>query len=167
MSLSHPHVVMFGSAKPMTCAVMDYARKLADAVNARRPGFVQMETIEPERPFAFVAAIVRALEAGAIAHLQLPIEGWGNSVVPGSALLAARALTRKGRIAITLHEWTSLNPLRYLSTIPDLMAGDGFVFVSPRQREAFQTTPWASRAKKEQAPVIPDRPQHHAGAHRP
>ena len=155
MSVVPPRVVMFGSAKPVTCAVMDYAQRLADAVNARRPGFIAIETIEPERPFAFVAAIVRALEAGAVAHLQLPIEGWGNSVTPGSALFAARALTRKGRIAVTLHEWTSLNPLRYLSMIPDLLAADGFVFVSPRQREAFLATPWVASAKKRQAPVIP------------
>ena len=39
--------------------------------------------------------------------------------------------------------------------IPDLVAADGFVFVSPQQREAFLATPWTSRAKKAQAPVIP------------
>jgi len=155
MSVVPPRVVMFGSARPVTCAVMDYAHRLAEAVNARRPGFVAIETIEPERPFAFVAAIAGALRTGSVAHLQMPIEGWGNSVTPGSALFAARALTRKGRIAVTLHEWTSLNPLRYLSLIPDLLASDGFVFVSPRQRDAFQTTPWVSSAKKRQAPVIP------------
>jgi glycosyltransferase involved in cell wall biosynthesis len=155
MSFAHPRVVMFGSAKPVTCAVMDYAHRLADAVNARRPGFVAIETIEPERPFAFVAAIARALRTGAVAHLQLPIEGWGNNVTPGSALFAARALTRRGRIAVTLHEWTSLNPLRYLSMIPDLVASDGFVFVSPRQRETFLATPWVASAKKREAPVIP------------
>ena len=139
----------------MTCAVLDYAKRLAQAVNARRPGFIAIETVEPERPAAFVRAIARALDAGAVAHLQLPIEGWGNRILPGSALFAARALTRRGRIAITLHEWTSLNPLRYLSTIPDIVAADGFVFVSPRQREAFLSTPWTSRAKKQAAPVIP------------
>ena len=155
MSVFPPRVVMFGSARPVTCAVMDYAHRLADAVNARRPGFVAIETIEPERPFAFVSAITRALRTGAVAHLQMPIEGWGNSVTPGSALFAARAMTRRGRIAVTLHEWTSLNPLRYLSMVPDLVAADGFVFVSPRQREAFLSTPWVSRAKKRQAPVIP------------
>jgi glycosyltransferase involved in cell wall biosynthesis len=146
---------MFGSAKPVTCAVMDYAHRLAEAVNARRPGFVAIETIEPQRPLAFVSAIAGALRTGAVAHLQMPIEGWGNSVTPGSALFAARALTRKGRIAVTLHEWTSLNPLRYLSMVPDLLAADGFVFVSPRQREAFLATPWVSSAKKRLAPVIP------------
>ncbi|MDE3176225.1 MAG: glycosyltransferase family 4 protein [Pseudomonadota bacterium] len=150
-----PPVVMFGSAKPVTCAVMDYAQRLRDAIEAQRPGFVRIETIEPERPFAFVAAIVKALRAGAVAHLQMPIEGWGNSVVPGIALFLARALTRKGRIVVTLHEWTSLNALRYLSMIPDLLATDGFVFVSPRQRDAFQRTPWVSAAGKARAPVIP------------
>jgi glycosyltransferase involved in cell wall biosynthesis len=85
----------------------------------------------------------------------LPIEGWGNSIVPGSALLAARAMTRKGRIVVTLHEWTSLNALRHLSMIPDLLVIDDFVFVSAAQRETFQTTPWVSRAKRLRAPVIP------------
>jgi glycosyltransferase involved in cell wall biosynthesis len=98
---------------------------------------------------------VKALRTGAIAHFELPIEGWGNSVVPGSALMAARLLTRRGRIAVTMHEWASLNALRYLSTIPDLLAADGFVFVSPRQREGFLATPWVGQAKKDAAPVIP------------
>jgi glycosyltransferase involved in cell wall biosynthesis len=148
-------VVMFGSAKPVTCAVMDYARRLQSAIEAQRPGLLRIETIEPGRPFAFVAAIVRALRGGEVVHLQMPIEGWGNSVVPGVALFAARALTRKGRIVVTLHEWTSLNTLRFLSMIPDLITTDGFVFVSPRQREAFLRTPWVRAAKKKSAPVIP------------
>jgi glycosyltransferase involved in cell wall biosynthesis len=150
-----PKVVIFGSARPVTCAVMDYTRRLHEAIEAQRPGFVALEAIEPGRPLAFVAAVVNALRAGAVAHFELPIEGWGNSVVPGSALMAARLLTRRGRIAVTMHEWASLNALRYLSTIPDLLAADGFVFVSPRQREGFLTTPWVAQAKKDAAPVIP------------
>jgi glycosyltransferase involved in cell wall biosynthesis len=152
---STPGVVMFGSARPVTCAVMDYARKLHEAIEAQRPGFVRLQTIEPQRPLAFVGAIAETLRAGQIAHMQLPIEGWGNSIVPGSALLGARVLTRSGRLAVTLHEWTSLNSLRYLSMIPDLVVTDGFVFVSPRQRDAFQRTPWVSAARRMAAPVIP------------
>ena len=53
-----PKVVIFGSARPVTCAVMDYARRLHEAIEAQRPGFVAIETIEPDKPFAFVAAIV-------------------------------------------------------------------------------------------------------------
>jgi glycosyltransferase involved in cell wall biosynthesis len=152
---SSPKVVIFGSAKPVTCAVMDYTRRLHQAIEAQRPGFVAIETIEPDRPLAFVAAIVKALRAGEVAHFELPIEGWGNSVVPGSALMAARLATRRGRIAVTMHEWASLNRLRHLSIIPDLVAADGFVFVSPGQRESFLSTPWVARAKKDAAPVIP------------
>jgi len=152
---SSPRVVIFGSARPVTCAVMDYARRLHEAIEAQRPGFAAIEAIEPDRPLAFVAAIVKALRAGAVVHFELPIEGWGNSVVPGSALMAARLLTRRGRVAVTLHEWASLNRLRYLSTIPDLIAADGFILVSPRQRESFSRTPWVSRAKKDAAAVIP------------
>ncbi|AZO77313.1 MULTISPECIES: glycosyltransferase family 4 protein [unclassified Bosea (in: a-proteobacteria)] len=155
MQSSSQSVVIFGSARPVTCAVMDYAYRLSDAVNALRPGLVEVRTIEPERPAAFIGAIAEELRRDRIVHLQLPIEGWGNSVVPGSALLAARLMTRKGRIAITLHEWASLNRLRYLSTVPDLLACDGFVFVSPQQRESFQKTPLVSAAKKQAAPVIP------------
>ncbi|RXT57674.1 hypothetical protein B6S44_04515 [Bosea sp. Tri-44] len=150
-----PSIVIFGSARPVTCAVMDYAYRLAGAVNALRPGFVAIRTIEPERPTAFVGAIAEALRQDRIVHLQLPIEGWGNSVVPGSVLMAARLMTRKGRIAITLHEWASLNRLRYLSMVPDILACDGFVFVSPQQREGFQKTPLVGEAKKRAAPVIP------------
>jgi glycosyltransferase involved in cell wall biosynthesis len=152
---SAPSVVVFGSARPVTCAVMDYAYRLAGAVNALRPGLVAVRTIEPERPAAFIGAIAEELRRDRIVHFQMPIEGWGNSVVPGSALMAARLLTRKGRIAITLHEWASLNRLRYLSMVPDILACDGFVFVSPQQRESFQTTPLVGAAKKQAAPIIP------------
>jgi len=154
MSKSLPEVVIFGSAKPVTCAVMDGSYRLRDAVNAVRPGTVRVEIVEIDRPFAFVAAIARVLRAGATAHLQLPIEGWGNSLVPGFAAFAARLLTRKGRIAITMHEWTSLKALRYLSLIPDLIAADAFVFVSPRQRDTFLSTPWVTRATKAKSPMI-------------
>ncbi|MFJ6327982.1 MULTISPECIES: glycosyltransferase [unclassified Rhizobium] len=150
-----PSVVIFGSARPVTCAVMDYAYRLADAINALRPGFVAVRTIEPEQPFAFIAAIAEELRRDRIVHLQLPIEGWGNKILPGSALMAARLMTRKGRIAITLHEWTSLNRLRHLSMVPDILACDGFIFVSPQQRESFQTTLLVGKAKKQAAPVIP------------
>jgi glycosyltransferase involved in cell wall biosynthesis len=152
---SAPSVVIFGSARPVTCAVMDYAYRLADAVNALRPGLVAIRTIEPGQPAAFIGAIAQELRRDRIVHFQMPIEGWGNSVVPGSALMAARLMTRKGRIAITLHEWASLNRLRYLSMVPDILACDGFVFVSPQQREAFQTTPLVGAAKKQAAPIIP------------
>jgi len=150
-----PSVIIFGSARPVTCAVMDYAYRLVDAINALRPGFAAVRTIEPEQPATFIRAIAEELRRDRIVHLQLPIEGWGNSVVPGSALMAARLMTRKGRIAITLHEWTSLNRLRHLSMVPDILACDGFVFVSPQQRESFQTTPLVGKAKKQAAAVIP------------
>ena len=150
-----PSLVIFGSARNVTCAVVDYSRRLCDAINARRPGFATLETIEPEHPLGFVGAIQNVLREDRIAHFQLPIEGWGNSLVPGSALMAARLATRKGRIAITLHEWTSLNTLRYLSIIPDILASDGFVFVSRQQRESFLNSPLVASAKKQAAPVIP------------
>lgn len=150
-----PAVVIFGSARPVTCAVMDYSRRLCDAINAHRPGFIAMRMIEPQQPVAFVSAIAAALRQGQVAHFQLPVEGWGNAILPGSGLMAARLLTRKGRIAVTLHEWASLNRLRYLSMIPDVLATDGFIFVSPQQRESFLQTPLVGEKKKQAAPVIP------------
>jgi glycosyltransferase involved in cell wall biosynthesis len=151
-----PRVVMFGSGKPLTCAVMDYAARLTDAINDARPGFVRRDMIEPENPGAFVEALRRALWRGHIVHLQLPIEGWGNSVLPGIAPLLARlgALGR-GRLVVTLHEWSSLHPLRHLSMIPGLPVADRFVFVSEAQRAAFLSTPWVRPPIKRAAPVIP------------
>lgn len=150
-----PAVVIFGSARPVTCAVMDYSRRLCDAINAHRPGFVAMQMIEPEQPVTFVSAIAEVLRRGQIAHFQLPVEGWGNAILPGSALMAARLMSRRGRIAVTLHEWASLNRLRHLSMIPDVLATDGFIFVSPQQRESFLKTPLVGERKKQAAPVIP------------
>ncbi len=147
-------VVLFGSGQPVTCAVMDYSRRLASSVNVRRRGMVEIRTIEPASPAGFVRALADELRRDRIVHLQLPIEGWGNSVIPGSALMAARMLTRRGRIVLTLHEWTLLNWPRYLSIVPDLMATDAFVFVSPHQKESFQRTPWVSARRKLDAQVI-------------
>lgn len=150
-----PGVVIFGSARPVTCAVLDYAKRLVEAINAQRPGFVGLRMIEPDRPAAFVGAIAEVLRNGQIAHFQLPIEGWGNSILPGSALMAARLTTRRGKIVTSLHEWVSLNHLRYLSMMPDILATDGFIFVSRQQRESFLETPLVGRARKAAAPVIP------------
>ncbi|KFC68906.1 D-inositol-3-phosphate glycosyltransferase [Bosea sp. LC85] len=150
-----PSVVIFGSARPVTCAVMDYAQRLGEAINAQRPAFVALQMIEPDQPRRFIDAIVDVLRAGQIAHFQMPTEGWGNSVLPGSALMAARLATRKGRIAVTLHEWASINRLRYLSMIPDILATDSFIFVSQQQRESFLGTPLVGDRKKQAAPVIP------------
>lgn len=147
--------MIFGSARPVTCAVMDYARRLAAAIEARRPGAVEIRTIETDAPAGFVRAITSALRAGAIAHLQFPVEGWGNSVVPGSALAAARLLARRGRIVATMHEWASLNRLRYLSMLPDLPAIDAFVFVSAAQKAAFANERLVARRLREGAKVIP------------
>ncbi len=146
-------VVVFGSARPVTCAVMDGAFRWVAAINHRRPGFAEIRTIEPDAPFRFVSEIVSVLKQDRIVHWELPIEGWGNAVLPGSALMLARLATRRGKIVLKLHEWTSLNRLRYLSTIPDLLAADAF-FVSRQQKETFQKTPWVSRYGKESAPVI-------------
>jgi glycosyltransferase involved in cell wall biosynthesis len=148
-------VVMFGSGKPVTCAVMDYAHRLCAAVNRRAPGLASVRTIEPERPAAFVGAIAEVLKSSGVVHFQLPIEGWGNALLPGSALFAARMLTRRGRIVTTLHEWTSLNRLRLLSMIPDLLASDEFVFVSAQQRESFQRARYIDAGKRERAALIP------------
>lgn len=134
---------------------MDYAHRLAEAINRQRPGFVALRMIEPDRPAEFVGAIASVLRSGQIAHFQLPIEGWGNALLPGSALMAARLVTRRGKIVTTLHEWASLNRLRYLSMVPDILATDGFVFVSRQQRESFLRTPLVGEARKAAAPVIP------------
>jgi glycosyltransferase involved in cell wall biosynthesis len=148
-------IVFFGSARPVTCAVMDYAIRLKDAINRRRSGLVSIRSIEPNQPLAFVSSIVDVLRHDGIVHFQMPIEGWGNAILPGSALMLARAQTRRGKIVATLHEWTSLNHLRYLSMLPDILAADQFIFVSAHQRESFLKTPFASKRKKNAAPVIP------------
>ena len=152
-----PSVIIFGSARPVTCAVMDYARRLANAINAQRPGFAALYTIEPDQPAAFVRAIAGALREDRIAHFQLPVEGWGNAILPGSALMLARLWTRKGNTVATLHEWASLNRLRYLSIIPDILATDGFIFVSQQQRESFLKTPLVVPRRKLAAPVMRQR----------
>ncbi|MGJ3261952.1 MAG: glycosyltransferase [Salinarimonas sp.] len=148
-------VTIIGSHAPVTCGVMDYARRLVEAIDVIAPGLVRLEAAEAGRPIAFVAAIVSRLRRGETVHFQLPIEGWGNSLLPGVALFLARLVTRRGRIVVTLHEWMSLNRLRYLSLLPDVWATDAFVFVSEQQRAAFRSSPVVARARREAAAMIP------------
>ena len=148
-------VTIIGSAAPVTCGVMDYARRLVEAIDAYAPGLVRIEIVEPDRPVAFVRAVVSRLRRGETVHFQLPIEGWGNSLLPGVALVLARLATRRGRIVVTMHEWMSLNLLRYLSLLPDVWATDRFVFVSEQQRAAFRASPVVARTKREAAAMIP------------
>lgn len=148
-------VTILGSDSPLTCGVMDYSRRLVEALDRVAPGLVSIVPVETNRPVEFVRTIVERLSRDEIVHLQLPVEGWGNSVLPGVALFLARLATRRGRIVVTLHEWMSLNVLRYLSYIPDLLVTDAFVFVSEQQRHAFLKTPVVPRAKRLAAPMIP------------
>ncbi|GGK19082.1 glycosyltransferase [Salinarimonas ramus] len=148
-------VTILGSDARVTCGVMDYSRRLVEAIDAIAPGLVRIEAVETTRPLAFLRAIVSRLRRGETVHAQLPIEGWGNSLLPGVALFLARLATRRGRIVVTLHEWMSLNRLRYLSLLPDVVATDAFVFVSEQQRAAFRSSPVVSHAKRDAAAMIP------------
>ncbi|WP_372423734.1 glycosyltransferase [Salinarimonas chemoclinalis] len=148
-------VTIVGSDAPVTCGVMDYARRLVEAIDVLAPGLVRIEPVETRRPLDFLRVIVSRLRRGETVHMQLPIEGWGNSLLPGVALFLARLATRRGHIVVTLHEWMSLNRLRYLSLLPDVWATDSFVFVSEHQRAAFRGSPVVARARREAATMIP------------
>ena len=85
-------VVIFGSAKPVTCAVMDYARRLREAIKAQAARLRRHRDDRTGAPVRLRRRDRRGARAGRIAHLQLPIEGWGNSVVAGfGAVRGARA----------------------------------------------------------------------------
>ena len=145
--MSSPEVVIFGSARPVTCAVMDYARRLGDAVNAERPGSLRIETIEPQRAVRLCGAIVRALQTARRFTCNC------RSRAGATASSRRRSVRRAAADAQGPHRdhaarMDLAQRLRYLSMIPDLVASDGFVFVSPRQRDAFLATPWVPRRRK-------------------
>ena len=138
-SVPKPLVLAPTSAKPVTCGVSDYLHRLASFVNAQEPGLMQVVILETERPLHFIGTLVRHLRAGGIVHMNLPVEGWGQHLLPGAVLALVRCLTQRGRIVLTLHEWLSLHPLRYASELPDIHVADAVVLVSRQQMRAFQT----------------------------
>src|SRR5690349_4809567 len=143
------------SGKKVTCGVTDYVESLAEALDGRDGVTFETVPLEPEAPGAFVGALVRQLRSGGIVHFNLPIEGWGNSVLPGMALFLARLFTRRGKIVLTVHEWKSLNRLRFLSQLPDLWAADQIVLVSREQWEAFRMSSSPPKRLREGAALIP------------
>ena len=143
------------SGKKVTCGVTDYVESVALSLEHREGIDFRVTPLEVERPVAFVAALVRQLRAGGVIHLNLPIEGWGNSVLPGIALFLARLLTRRGKIVLTLHEWKSLRFLRFLSQLPDLWAADQVVLVSREQWQAFRASRSPPGRLRDTATLIP------------
>jgi glycosyltransferase involved in cell wall biosynthesis len=143
------------SDKPVTCGVSDYVRSLAESLEQREGIDFKVTALETARPFAFIGTLVRQLRAGGVVHLNLPIEGWGNSLLPGMVLLLTRLLTRRGKIVLTLHEWKSLNLLRFLSQLPDLWTADQVVLVSREQWQAFRASKSPPMSMRDAAALIP------------
>src|ERR1700730_7782224 len=92
------------SGKAVTCGIADYLNSLNDALADQQAVDFNVERLETENPVSFVADIVKHLRADGVVHLNLPVEGWGNSLLPGIALFLARMFTRRGKIVLTLHE---------------------------------------------------------------
>lgn len=143
------------SGRKVTCGVTDYVESLGEALHERQDVVFDITRLEPSSPLAFVGALVGHLRAGGIVQFNLPIEGWGNSLLPGVALFLARLLTRRGKIVLTVHEWKSLNRLRFLSQLPDLWAADKVVLVSREQWEAFRESKSPPKRLRESAALIP------------
>jgi glycosyltransferase involved in cell wall biosynthesis len=143
------------SGKSVTCGIADYLQSLSDALHGQEAVDFHVDRVETANPISFVAAIVGRLRADGVVHFNLPVEGWGNSLLPGIALFLARLFTRRGKIVLTLHEWLSLNRLRFLSLLPDVWSADQIVLVSRQQWEAFKASPSAPRRLRENAALIP------------
>jgi len=152
------------SGRDVTCGVSDYVRTLAASIEAVRPGLVEVAHVEPGRPLAFMRLILARLRAGGTVHLNLPVEGWGTSLLPGASLFLARLLTRRGRAVLTLHEWLSLHPLRHLSLLPNLWVADVAILVSRQQWRGFRVARSVRRGLAARARMIPIGPNiMHAG----
>lgn len=148
-------VIVPVSGKAVTCGVTDYVESIAESLEGNDDVRFDMVRLEAARPFTFVATLVKQLRAGGVVHLELPIEGWGNSILPGIALFLARLFTRRGKIVLTLHEWKSLNLLRFLSELPDVWSADQIVLVSREQWQAFRASKSPPRRLRDTAALIP------------
>jgi glycosyltransferase involved in cell wall biosynthesis len=127
----NPRIALLtGSLPPHdVCGVGDYTDRLHQALSERLP--VALAHVPIRRHYE--PALFRAFRGQDLVHVQYPTEGWGNSLLPS---LLGRG--RRGtKLLLTLHEWSQMNPIRRTSLRPLLAAADGFVFVTPYERDAF------------------------------
>ncbi len=154
-------VVVFGSARPVTCAVMDGAFRWVAAIN-HRPRLCRNPHHRARCAFSIRERNRFVLKQDRIVQWELPIEGWGNAVLPGSALMLARLATRRGKIVLKLHGMDLAEPPALPFPPSRIFWPRMLRFVSRQQKETFQKTPWVSRYGKESA-LSSHRAEHHAG----
>lgn len=120
--------LLTGSLPPHdVCGVGDYTFRLHQALGAG----VELLHVPIRR--VYEPSLLSVFSGRDLVHVQYPTEGWGESVLP-SLLGMGRGGTR---LLVTLHEWSEMNRLRRLSLRPLLSRADGFVFVTPYERDAF------------------------------
>jgi glycosyltransferase involved in cell wall biosynthesis len=127
----NPRIALLTGSLPShdVCGVGDYTDRLHQALSERLP--VALAHVPIRRHYE--PALFRAFRGQDLVHVQYPTEGWGNSLLPSLLGLGRRGT----KLLLTLHEWSQMNPIRRASLRPLLAAADGFVFVTPYEREAF------------------------------
>jgi len=126
------------------CGVGDYTFRLHEALDEIYPvDLVHLPITKAREPKLF--QLRRDYD---LVHIQYPTEGWGNSVLPSAMPFSLRS---RGRIVLTLHEWSQMNRLRRASIRPLVKSATELVFVTDSERRAFS----AKWKKEKSARVIP------------
>ncbi|MGU3473429.1 hypothetical protein ACLBWT_20050 [Paenibacillus sp. D51F] len=97
------------------------------------------EVIREKNPLKWMLLFNALQKKYDLIHLQYPIEGWGNSIMPGVYPVIAKILKRnkQKKVIATFHEWSSMHYLRKGSVIPLSLLNDGLIFVSNHEQSEF------------------------------
>ena len=126
--------------------------------NSARGLTVELTPLRPGSAGGWPKALMRIFDRYDLVHIQYPMEGWGNSTMPGLLPGFLRRIPpyRRAKLVTTFHEWRSMHPLRKVSVVPLALSSDGVLFASNHERHAFQKSPYYKlRLVKPPTRVIP------------
>lgn len=99
---------------------------------------VRLEVTKPANPTRWIASMARLARRYDLLNVHYPCEGWGQSPSPGVFPALIPVMRRGASLIVTMHEWTSMHPLRKMSVLPLAAACRAAVFASREEEKAFR-----------------------------
>lgn len=137
------------------CAVGEYSKRLFSSL--RRADISITYGSVKNRSAIEWFRYLRSFDKNVVVHMQYPMEGWGNSVLPGLASLLYRVAggVKNSKFVVTLHEWQRMHPLRKFSIVPLVMFASDLIFVSRQEMDAYERSFLRKIFRFQRAHLIP------------
>jgi glycosyltransferase involved in cell wall biosynthesis len=128
-------VIYTGSYPPDVCGVGDYARLLADALDARGLGVRILRSTWAS--FLRLVAIRLSVRQAPVLNIQYPTAGYGKSILPHLACGLARLLGLA--VVTTIHEYSTLSRRARIAARAFLRWSNVVVFTTELERHVAST----------------------------